>query len=145
IEAPEFLRRFFTSARSRRDAAALSRAAWRCSGVSGGRAKAHPLSNEHGVVSTVSDGGGRQGANLVSKVAERQRGPVPLVHVHIASGVWQTSSTSCWSDVSAPWVSDAASCAAARRIACRSSTLRPGGGCFASYDAGSTPAPVSAF
>ena len=45
IEAPEFFRRFFTSARSRREAAALSRAAWRCSGVSGGRAKAHPLSN----------------------------------------------------------------------------------------------------
>ena len=38
IEAPEFFRRFFTSARSRRDAAAFSSAAWRCSGVSGGRA-----------------------------------------------------------------------------------------------------------
>src|SRR6478672_8654261 len=38
IEPPEFFRRFFTSARSRREAAALSRAAWRCSGVSGGKA-----------------------------------------------------------------------------------------------------------
>ena len=38
IEAPEFLSRFFTSARSRREAAALSSAAWRCSGVNGGRA-----------------------------------------------------------------------------------------------------------
>src|SRR6478735_3137277 len=38
IEPPEFLRRFFTSARSRREAAALSRAAWRCSGVRGGKA-----------------------------------------------------------------------------------------------------------
>ena len=32
------------AARSRREAAALSRAAWRCSGVSGGRANAHPSS-----------------------------------------------------------------------------------------------------
>ncbi len=38
MEAPEFLSRFLTSARSRRDAAALSSAAWRCSGVSGGNA-----------------------------------------------------------------------------------------------------------
>ena len=38
IEPPEFFSRFFTSARSRREAAALSRAAWRCSGVRGGKA-----------------------------------------------------------------------------------------------------------
>src|SRR5512139_2654360 len=37
-DAPECFRRFFTSARSRREAAALSSAALRCSGVSGGRA-----------------------------------------------------------------------------------------------------------
>ena len=42
IEAPECLSRFLTSARSRREAAALSRAAWRCSGVSGGRATGGP-------------------------------------------------------------------------------------------------------
>src|SRR5918993_204986 len=38
IDPPEFFSRFLTSARSRREAAALSRAAWRCSGVRGGKA-----------------------------------------------------------------------------------------------------------
>ena len=56
IEAPECLRRFFTSARSRREAAALSRAAWRCSGVRGGKAtKAILLGSDE--VGRASDGG----------------------------------------------------------------------------------------
>src|SRR3954447_3839308 len=71
-EAPECLRRFLISARSRRDAAAFSRFAWRCSGVSRGRATVLTSSCKCcGDGQSKSSHGGDTEATRLTRVIER--------------------------------------------------------------------------
>ena len=137
IEAPEFFRRFLTSARSRREAAALSRAAWRCSGVSGGRARALPS-----VIGRVR-GIGRPRSSQQRGLASRHRR-------HATSAAGLTAPAGCGRRRAPPAAPSPtpAGCPTPRAgpplvgSRPRSSALRPAGGCCGSYDAGSTPASV---